>query len=73
MVEAGAGLGGALVAAALVDEVVLYLAPYLAGDAARGLFVWPALTSLDDKVPLTVRDLRLVGRDIRVTLTFPPR
>ncbi|MNT86049.1 bifunctional diaminohydroxyphosphoribosylaminopyrimidine deaminase/5-amino-6-(5-phosphoribosylamino)uracil reductase [compost metagenome] len=56
-----------------MDEAVLYLAPYLAGDAARGLFAWPALTSLDDKVPLTVRDLRLVGRDIRVTLTFPPR
>ena len=73
MVEAGAGLNGALVAAGLVDEAVLYLAPYLAGDAARGLFAWPALESLDDKVPLAVRDLRLVGRDIRLGLAFPPR
>jgi diaminohydroxyphosphoribosylaminopyrimidine deaminase/5-amino-6-(5-phosphoribosylamino)uracil reductase len=37
MVEAGAGLGSALRSPpALVDEAVLYLAPYLAGDAARG-------------------------------------
>ena len=50
--EAGAGLNGALLQAGLVDEIVLYLAPYLAGDAARGLFAWPALQSLDDKLPL---------------------
>ncbi|GHD72395.1 bifunctional diaminohydroxyphosphoribosylaminopyrimidine deaminase/5-amino-6-(5-phosphoribosylamino)uracil reductase RibD [Vogesella fluminis] len=73
MVEAGAGLNGKLVAAGLVDEAVLYLAPYLAGDAARGLFAWPALASLDDKIPLAVNDLRLVGRDIRLSLAFPPR
>ena len=68
MVEAGAGLHGALLQAALVDEAVLYLAPYLAGDAARGLFAWPALQSLDDKLPLDIVDVRQVGCDLRLKL-----
>ncbi|WP_174874951.1 bifunctional diaminohydroxyphosphoribosylaminopyrimidine deaminase/5-amino-6-(5-phosphoribosylamino)uracil reductase RibD [Vogesella oryzae] len=68
MVEAGAGLNGALLQADLVDEMVLYLAPYLAGDAARGLFAWPALTSLDDKLGLTVQEMRMVGHDLRLRL-----
>lgn len=73
MVEAGAGLNGALLQAALVDEAVLYLAPYLAGDAARGLFAWPALTSLADKVPLTINDVRMVGCDLRLSVSFAAR
>lgn len=68
MVEAGAGLNGALLQAGLVDEAVLYLAPYLAGDAARGLFAWPALQSLDDKLPLDIVDVRQVGCDLRLSL-----
>jgi diaminohydroxyphosphoribosylaminopyrimidine deaminase/5-amino-6-(5-phosphoribosylamino)uracil reductase len=72
MVEAGAGLNGALAQAGLVDDIVLYLAPYLAGDAARGLFAWPALQSLDDKLPLHISDTRMVGRDLRLTLQPNP-
>ncbi|MFC3624978.1 bifunctional diaminohydroxyphosphoribosylaminopyrimidine deaminase/5-amino-6-(5-phosphoribosylamino)uracil reductase RibD [Vogesella amnigena] len=68
MVEAGAGLNGALLQAGLVDEAVLYLAPYLVGDAARGLFAWPALQSLDDKLPLDIVDVRQVGCDLRLSL-----
>src|SRR6476469_452140 len=37
-VEAGARLGGALLRAGLVDEVLLYLAPVLLGDAGLPLF-----------------------------------
>lgn len=72
MVEAGAGLNGALVRAGLVDQIVLYLAPYLAGDAARGLFAWPALESLADKRPVQIDDVRRVGADLRLTLSLPP-
>ncbi|TDR77898.1 bifunctional diaminohydroxyphosphoribosylaminopyrimidine deaminase/5-amino-6-(5-phosphoribosylamino)uracil reductase RibD [Paludibacterium purpuratum] len=68
MVEAGAGLNGALMQAGLVDEIVLYLAPALAGDAARGLFAWPPLQDLADKRRLTVDDVRMVGRDVRFCL-----
>ena len=68
MVEAGAGLNGALLQAGLVDEIVLYLAPALAGDAARGLFAWPPLQDLADKRPLVIDDARLVGADLRLRL-----
>ncbi|KMN83537.1 diaminohydroxyphosphoribosylaminopyrimidine deaminase [Chromobacterium sp. LK11] len=69
MAEAGAGLNGALLRAGLVDEIVLYLAPSLAGDAARGLFAWPALEDLADKQRLSIRDARMVGADLRLSLT----
>jgi diaminohydroxyphosphoribosylaminopyrimidine deaminase/5-amino-6-(5-phosphoribosylamino)uracil reductase len=70
MVEAGAGLNGALVRAGLVDEIVLYLAPSLAGDAARGLFAWPALQDLSDKPLLNISDVRMVGADLRLQLSL---
>ncbi len=70
MVEAGAGLNGALVRAGLVDEAVLYLAPSLAGTAAQGLFAWPALEDLADKQQLRIQDVRMVGADIRIAMTF---
>jgi hypothetical protein len=47
--EAGFGLSGSLLRAGLVDELLLYLAPCLIGDAARGMFDLPALESLAAK------------------------
>ncbi len=66
MIEAGATLNGALLNAGLVDEMVLYLAPVLIGDAARGLFALPELQQMDQRKTLAVQDVRLVGQDIRV-------
>ena len=66
MIEAGATLNGALLNAGLVDEIVLYLAPLLVGDAARGLFALPELQQMDQAKNLVVQDVRLVGQDIRV-------
>jgi diaminohydroxyphosphoribosylaminopyrimidine deaminase/5-amino-6-(5-phosphoribosylamino)uracil reductase len=65
-VEGGSRLGGALLRAGLVDELLLYLAPCLLGDAARGMFDLPELTSLDDQRRLSIRELRRVGGDLRV-------
>lgn len=69
-VEGGFRLNGALLAAGLVDEVVLYLAPCFVGNVARGLFDLPGLESLAGKHHLAVHDLRLVGPDIRVLGRF---
>ncbi|OFZ70552.1 MAG: riboflavin biosynthesis protein RibD [Betaproteobacteria bacterium RBG_16_58_11] len=66
MIEAGATLNGALLNAGLVDEMVLYLAPILLGDVARGLFALPELQQMDQRKTLAVQDVRLVGQDIRV-------
>ncbi|WP_153111658.1 bifunctional diaminohydroxyphosphoribosylaminopyrimidine deaminase/5-amino-6-(5-phosphoribosylamino)uracil reductase RibD [Propionivibrio limicola] len=71
-VEGGARLNGALVAAGLVDELLLYLAPCLLGDVARGMFGLPALQSLENKSRLAIRDARMVGDDLRILARFVP-
>ena len=69
-VEAGFKLNGSLLEAGVVDELVLYLAPCLLGDAARGLFDLPALEDLSHRRALTIRDVRNVGNDLRVVARF---
>lgn len=66
LAESGFKLNGSLLKEGCVDELVLYLAPALVGDAARGLFNLPALSSLAGKRPLAFHDVRLVGRDLRI-------
>lgn len=68
--EAGFKLNGSLLRENLVDELLLYLAPCLIGHEASGLFNLPALTTLDDKRCLQIRDLRQVGADIRLIARF---
>lgn len=68
--EAGFKLNGSLLGAGLVDELLLYLAPCLLGDAARGMFNLPALASLEGKRSLAMRDVRLVGADLRLLARF---
>jgi diaminohydroxyphosphoribosylaminopyrimidine deaminase/5-amino-6-(5-phosphoribosylamino)uracil reductase len=68
--EAGFKLNGSLLQAGLVDELLLYLAPCLIGDAARGMFNLPALASLDGKRTLAIRDARMVGADLRLLARF---
>ena len=70
-VEAGAGLSGALLAAGLVDELLLYLAPCVLGDPARGIAEFPApLARLSDRIALSVRSVERIGEDLRVIARF---
>ncbi len=69
-VEAGATLSGALLQAGLVDELVIYMAPHLMGDAARGLFALPGLEQMADRVELVITDIRAIGEDWRITATL---
>lgn len=64
--EAGFKLNGSLLREGCVDELLLYLAPMLVGDAAHGLFNLAALSRLEDAVRLDIRDLRRIGDDFRV-------
>ncbi len=67
LLEAGPILSGALLRAGLIDELVLYIAPLLLGDDARGLFHWlPGLEDMQDRIKLEIDDLRAVGGDWRV-------
>jgi len=67
LVEAGATLAGAMLEAGLVDEVVLYMAPVLLGDAARGMFHLPGIRSLAGGLASEVIDVQPVGEDWRIT------
>lgn len=68
-VEAGATLAGALIQAGLVDELIVYVAPKLLGNDARGLCQLAGLTQLVDAPVFAFRDIRQVGDDVRLTLT----
>ena len=70
LVESGRTLNGALLKAGLVDELVLYLAPQLLGNAARGLADLGELTQLQQGVGLQWQDVRHVGGDLRVVATI---
>jgi diaminohydroxyphosphoribosylaminopyrimidine deaminase/5-amino-6-(5-phosphoribosylamino)uracil reductase len=66
-VEAGAKLNGALLASGLVDELLLYVAPCVLGDPARGMFALPSpLAALSARVPLAIREHSQVGGDWRI-------
>lgn len=64
MVEAGAELAGAFVAAELVDELYIYMAPVLMGSDARPLLQLP-LQQMSEKRSLKIKDVRALGDDWR--------
>ncbi|HXF44781.1 MAG TPA: bifunctional diaminohydroxyphosphoribosylaminopyrimidine deaminase/5-amino-6-(5-phosphoribosylamino)uracil reductase RibD [Burkholderiaceae bacterium] len=64
-VEAGFKLNGSLVRAGCVDELLVYLAPLLLGDA-QGMIALPALSDLAQARRLVFRDVSQVGTDVRV-------
>ncbi len=65
-VEAGAKLNGALLDAGLVDEMLLYVAPAVLGDPARGMFERAApLSSLAARSEFAWHDVQRIGDDLR--------
>jgi diaminohydroxyphosphoribosylaminopyrimidine deaminase / 5-amino-6-(5-phosphoribosylamino)uracil reductase len=67
-VEAGARLTGPLVAAGLVDELLIYLAPKLLGRDAREMFSFNEPGSLADAMQFDLHDVTRIGDDIRVMM-----
>ncbi len=67
LLETGAILSGAMVCSGLVDELVIYMAPVLMGDKARGLFRTPEMDRMEDSIRLDITDMRAVGDDWRIT------
>ena len=71
-VEAGFKLNGSLVAAGVVDELLVYLAPSLIGESGQGMFNLPALDDLARRRRLVWRDVQRIGEDLRVVARFGP-
>jgi len=67
LLETGATLAGAMLAAGLIDEMQLFVAPTLLGGEARPLFALPGLTLMAQKKGLDIHDIRAVGQDWRIT------
>lgn len=67
LVEAGSALAGNLLAAALVDELVIYQAPHIMGSETRGMFNTPDWSWFGSGQPLEIIDVRRVGPDTRIT------
>lgn len=68
-VEAGGKLNGSLIREGCVDELLVYLAPSLIGDA-QGMFALPPLTDLGRKQQLTFHEVKQIGDDLRILARF---
>jgi diaminohydroxyphosphoribosylaminopyrimidine deaminase/5-amino-6-(5-phosphoribosylamino)uracil reductase len=70
-VEAGFKLNGSLIREECVDELLVYLAPSLLGDAQR-MFNLPAPESLEQKKTLAFHEVKQIGADLRILARFTP-
>jgi diaminohydroxyphosphoribosylaminopyrimidine deaminase/5-amino-6-(5-phosphoribosylamino)uracil reductase len=70
LVEAGALLNGALLNENLVDKWIIYIASKILGDQGRGLFNLPGLDKLSDSKEMKFKDIRQVGKDLKITLSL---
>jgi diaminohydroxyphosphoribosylaminopyrimidine deaminase/5-amino-6-(5-phosphoribosylamino)uracil reductase len=68
LVEAGATLAGHFLQQALVDELIIYMAPTLMGSTARPLFQLP-FDTMNQAQQLVITDVRAIGNDWRFTAT----
>ncbi|MEE4639015.1 MAG: bifunctional diaminohydroxyphosphoribosylaminopyrimidine deaminase/5-amino-6-(5-phosphoribosylamino)uracil reductase RibD [Wenzhouxiangella sp.] len=71
-VEAGPTLAGALTAAGLVDELLVYQAPVLMGKGSP-MMTLPGMEKFDQRLHLLTIDQRRLGEDLRLRLRLPPR
>ncbi len=67
LVESGPTLAGAFMAAGLIDELVIYMAPHLMGASATGLFHLPGVEQMAQRLKVKIEDIRAVGEDWRIT------
>ncbi len=72
-VEAGCKLNGSLINEGCVDELLLYFAPCLIGDRARGMAELPELADLGGRRALRIGETRMVGSDLRILARLEAR
>jgi diaminohydroxyphosphoribosylaminopyrimidine deaminase/5-amino-6-(5-phosphoribosylamino)uracil reductase len=65
-VEAGSKLNGSLLREGCVDELLVYLAPLLIGDAGQGMFHLPEVQELSKAKRLYIAEVAPMGDDVRI-------
>lgn len=66
--ECGPTLAGAVVAAGLVDELVLYAAPVMLGPDGRGLLQLAKIDSMQHRIEWDLIESRRIGDDLKLVL-----
>jgi len=70
LIESGANLAGAFIEQNLVDELILFQAPKVMGGQGKSLVQLPSITALCSAKELSIKDVTMVGPDIRITAIF---
>jgi diaminohydroxyphosphoribosylaminopyrimidine deaminase/5-amino-6-(5-phosphoribosylamino)uracil reductase len=65
-VEGGFRLNGSMLRERCVDELLLYYNPSFLGDSASGMANLAEMTSLEERVALTLQSVERVGSDLRI-------
>lgn len=68
LVEAGPTLMGALLQEALIDELLIYMAPKLLGNDARPMANLPGMTRLQDHIGASFTEVEAIGQDLRLVV-----
>ncbi|NND83065.1 MAG: bifunctional diaminohydroxyphosphoribosylaminopyrimidine deaminase/5-amino-6-(5-phosphoribosylamino)uracil reductase RibD [Gammaproteobacteria bacterium] len=66
LIEAGQTLAGAFLQQSLIDELQLFYAGSLLGDAGKSMFHFDRPLAFDERAQYRVREAQMVGEDIRV-------
>ncbi len=69
LVEAGGQLAAGFIAAGLVDELVVYQSPDIMGSSAQAMIDLPEILKMSEKIKFEYRDLRKIGRDLKLILS----
>jgi len=67
-VEAGATLAGGFLAAGLVDELLLYVAPVILGERARPMFDGLPIDTMEERLRMEIIESRRIGDDVRLLM-----
>ena len=65
-IEAGHKLNGSLLREGQVDEILVYVAPALLGDAAQGMFHLPPIDDLAARRQFAFTSVERIGDDLRI-------
>ncbi len=66
LAECGPRLNGALLAAGVIDELIVYQAAMVMGDGAHGMFSLPSPESMAETPRFELTDMRRLGADLRL-------